>query len=252
MFHDTRLLRLHASPQSDLLVCIPHAGSGVSTFLNWPQRLNQLLSVALVQLPGREDRVHEVFSQTLIEISTQIADELASVKARTLFLFGHSMGASIAWATAAQLWQKHRLKPIVILSAQSPRMPLRELNLNPDNLREWFKLLGEDFPKTLENTELLDIFQRTFSTDCVWMNRELTTPPVGRLPIDLHCVYAVQDGLINKGQMAQWQDHTSASFTMTPMQGGHLYFLSYPEELLTFIRHRIEVYKHHADSVCVA
>ena len=219
--------------------------------MNWPNRLKQFLNVALVQLPGREDRIHEAFSQTLIKVSTQIADELASVNARTLFIFGHSMGASIAWAVAGKLWQKYGLKPVVVLSAQSPHLLRHESNLNPVDLREWFKLLGEDFPEALEDAELLDLFQGTFSADCAWMSKELSASPVGRLPIDLHCLYGVQDGLIAKEQVAQWQDYTSASFTMTPMQGGHLYFLNRPEELLTFICHLIEVYRHHADSACV-
>lgn len=251
MVHDTRLLRLHASSRTDLLVCIPHAGAGVSAFLNWPRRLSHLASVALVQLPGREDRTHEAFSQTLPEVATHIADELARVSAGTRFIFGHSMGASIAWAVAGQLWQRHGIKPIVILSAQAPSISLRESGVDPADLREWFRVLGEDFPKVLENAELLELFQRTFSADCAWMNRELIAPPVGRLPVDLHCVYAMQDGLVNKEKVAQWRNHTSASFTITPMQGGHLYFLNHPDELLTFISHLIEVYRHHADSACI-
>lgn len=251
MVHDTRLLRLHASPQPDLLVCIPHAGAGVSAFLGWPRRLNHLLSLALVQLPGREDRMHEVLSQTLPEISTRIADELARINAGTRFIFGHSMGASIAWAVAGQLWRRHGIKPIVILSAQSPSISLREPNANPANLREWFRVLGEDFPQALENTELLELFQKTFSADCAWMHRELMAPPDGRLPVDLHGIYAMQDGLISREKVAQWQNYTSADFTITSMQGGHLYFQHDPDALLTYISHLIEVYRHHADSACI-
>ncbi|RJG06517.1 thioesterase [Noviherbaspirillum cavernae] len=251
MFRDTRLLRLHASPQPDLLVCFPHAGTGASAFRPWTAKLKLSASVALVQLPGREDRMHEAFSQTLAEVSVQIADELAAVRAGTLFLFGHSMGASIAWAVAAQLWRRHGLRPIVILSAQSPDVPLRDLGRRPGDLREWFALLGEDFPKALENPELLEIFQRTLSADCAWMERELAEPPAGRLPIDLHCVYATQDGLATREAVARWRDHTSASFSITPMRGGHMYFLKESEELLAFVHHLIEVCKHDADSTCI-
>ena len=243
MFLDTRLLRLHSSARVDLLVCFPHAGAGISAFLSWPRQFNQLLDIALVQLPGREDRIHEVFSETLMEVSTHIADELASMKPRILFMFGHSMGASIAWAVASQLWHRYGLKPIMILSAQSPCIPIRELNWNPDDLRQWFNRLGEEFPLALDNSEMLDLFQRTFATDWAWMARELSIPPVGSLPVDLYSLYGLQDGLVKRDQAAIWQSYTSAKFVIKPMQGGHLYWLSHPEELFIFIHQLIDGYR---------
>lgn len=248
MFRDTRLIRLHASSLPDLLVCFPHAGAGVSAFMNWPRKFCELLSVALIQLPGREDRMQETFSQTLSEASIQIAEELASENIRTVFLFGHSMGASIAWAVAGQLWRSWGIRPVVILSAQSPHILLRDPNQGHDGMREWFKLLGDGFPLALENDELLDIFQSTFFADLAWMKRELAVPQVGKLPIDLHCVHALRDGLVSREGAAQWQRYTSARFSMIPMQGGHLYFLNDSEELLNFIYRLIEDYTRHADS----
>lgn len=247
MILDVRLIRLHSSFQPDLLVCIPHAGAGISSFLNWSQRLNDLASLALVQLPGREDRLNEIFSESLDEISLQIANQVSLTSAKKIFIFGHSMGASIAWSVASQLWRTHAIKPIVILSAQSPHKFSFESNLYSSDLHQWFSLLGEDFPKTLENSELLNIFQTTFLADCDWLKRELVGQPLEPIPIDLHCLYALQDGLVNREKIAAWEKQTLGLFTVTPMQGGHLYFLKNPEELLIFIRNIIESYSHHDD-----
>lgn len=239
--NDTRLLRLNRSEHTDLLVCFPHAGAGISAFRNWPARFKNHLDIALVQLPGREDRIHEAFSTTLAELAKTISDELAASGTKKLFLFGHSMGATIAWAVAEQLWFTHRCSPILIVSAQSPTPVVHE---TLKDLPGWFELMGEKFPAALQHPELRAMFDKTWASDIAWMNRELPHFKPCMLPVDVHTLYGLQDSLIGRTDVAKWKSCTSRYFGIAPMQGGHLYWLSQPEQLHRAIEQLIERYAH--------
>ena len=244
MFSDTRLLRLNRSDHTDLLVCFPHAGAGISAFRNWPTRFKNHVGVALVQLPGREDRIHEDFSSSLFELSKAIANELAASNVNRLFLFGHSMGASIAWAVAEQLWFIHQCRPVLIVSAQSPTPEKQLAEQTQYDLPGWYELLGEKFPAALKHPELRALFETTWAIDSQWMKRELVCFHPSVLPVDVHAMYGIRDGLIARTEVAQWRNLTSRHFGLVPMQGGHLYWLDQAEPLYTTIEQLIERYSN--------
>lgn len=246
MFSDTRLLRHYPSqwPDTpDLLVCFPHAGAGVSTFAGWPQKLAHVASVVLVQLPGREDRLSEPLTQSLHDVSRQIASKLARSNARRLFLFGHSMGARVAWFVASRLWSDHRVAPVVILSAGSPHTSGALTNTSSSALHAWFDRMGEKFPAALENPELLSLFRITLAADLAWM-RAFPFVPAVALPLDLHCFHGACDGLVTREPMTLWRRYTSAAFTMTEMPGGHMYHVSAQAKLLASIQNLIMGHGH--------
>lgn len=246
MSSDTRLLRHYPSPwpdTPDLLVCFPHAGAGVSAFAGWPQKLAHVASVALIQLPGRENRLSEPLTQSLHDLSGQIAVELVRSNARRLFLFGHSMGARVAWSVASRLWNDHGVTPVVILSAGSPHTSDTLTDTSSSALHAWFDRMGEHFPAELENTELLALFQNTLAADLAWL-RAFPFAPAVALPVDLHCFHGACDGLVTRELMMLWRHYTSAAFTMTEMPGGHLYQMSAQTELLASMQKLIKDQTH--------
>ncbi|MDT0270074.1 thioesterase domain-containing protein [Streptomyces sp. DSM 44915] len=88
------------------LVCLPHAGGAPSLFRDWSAGLPADVEVVAVCYPGRQDRLAEPCVDDMGVLSTVIADVLLPYHGPRLALFGHSMGASVAYEVALRLQQR--------------------------------------------------------------------------------------------------------------------------------------------------
>lgn len=85
------------------LFCFAHAGAGASTFRGWARALAPAIDVFAVQLPGREDRFDDVPFTCMDDAADALAVAMAPYLDRPFALFGHSMGAAIAFELAMRL-----------------------------------------------------------------------------------------------------------------------------------------------------
>src|SRR5262245_5024504 len=91
------------SPRPDprlRLWCLPHAGGSASMFRDWPGGLPGAVEVGASQLPGREDRIAEPAVDDAAELADQLWQHVGPHLDRPYALFGHSMGALIAFELA--------------------------------------------------------------------------------------------------------------------------------------------------------
>lgn len=79
------------------LLCFPHAGGTAQLFHGWPALLPADVEVLAVPLPGRQDRLAEPCVESMAAMADVIATALLPWLDRPLALFGHSMGACVAY-----------------------------------------------------------------------------------------------------------------------------------------------------------
>ena len=84
------------------LFCLPFAGAGVWPFRRWAEQLPDV-SLVPVLLPGREMRLHEKPFESMAALIAALEREIAPLLARPFALYGHSMGAVIAFELARAL-----------------------------------------------------------------------------------------------------------------------------------------------------
>ncbi|NEP01487.1 MAG: hypothetical protein F6K58_23085, partial [Symploca sp. SIO2E9] len=114
-----------SNPKANLrLFCLPYAGGGSSIFRLWHRELTSNIELCPIELPGRENRIREkpisnleVLTEKLVEIFLPHAD-------KPFALFGHSMGALIAYELARKLQQKN-INPVYLFVSgrQAPNIP---------------------------------------------------------------------------------------------------------------------------------
>ncbi|MDR1807905.1 MAG: alpha/beta fold hydrolase [Propionibacteriaceae bacterium] len=96
-------LRSFRPAESDAvtLICFPHAGGGAAAYAAWRDLLPAGWGLEAVRYPGREDAVTAPPAASLGDIVTGVTDALTQLDPPgPVVLFGHSLGAILAYETA--------------------------------------------------------------------------------------------------------------------------------------------------------
>lgn len=117
------LRRVAAAPDPRIrLVCLPHAGGAASAYRGWAPFAPRGVEVLAVQYPGRGDRYGDPVSRDLDTLAADVAAAVDAMPGRLpVVLFGHSMGALVAYETARVLAARGR--PAVRLVVSGRRAP---------------------------------------------------------------------------------------------------------------------------------
>ncbi|KOG41436.1 hypothetical protein AQJ84_39735 [Streptomyces resistomycificus] len=216
------------------LVCFPHAGGSATAYVQLARTLPADFDVLSVQYPGRQDRYREAPFTDLAPLVEAVAEELADVLAaepgRPYALFGHSMGALVAYETARLLARGELPGPQrLFLSGRGAPLPGAGghdgLYEDDDVLAEVRRLGGTD-QAMLDNPEVLEMVLPALRADYGalatyrWREGEPLTAAVTVLVGDCDPMVSVQEA-------QTWREHTSGEFALKVFSGGHFYLVDH-------------------------
>jgi len=217
------------------LFCLPHAGAGASTYRPWAALIPDGLALTPLQPPGREERLSEPPFTSIREIARSLLSTVMRLADRPFFLFGHSMGALIAFELAHELRRLGLPEPSgLFLSGRRPphrpvgRDPLYDL---PDDVFvERLRKLGGTPPEVFEYAELLELLLPTLRADFEACD---TYRPLARSPLDLpiHVFGGRDDADVPPDELIEWNLHTTGTVSVTVFPGGHFYVMERRAEL---------------------
>ena len=106
------------------LVCLPHAGGAATFFQPWAALMSPGVELHAVRYPGRQDRLDEPCVEDMDELADAVAAALTPLLDRPLALFGHSMGAAVAYEVAVRLESRHGFVPrrLLVSGRQAPHL----------------------------------------------------------------------------------------------------------------------------------
>ncbi|MFG2619452.1 thioesterase II family protein [Streptomyces sp. NPDC048507] len=218
--------QFHPAPGAKVrLVCLPHAGGSAPYFLPVSKALSPALDVLAVQYPGRQDRRDEPGIDNIAELADAVTDSLLSWADRPIIIFGHSMGATLAFEVALRL----EAKGIVPLSvfASGRRAPSRHrdervhLRSDDDLIREIQSLSGTQ-AAVLADEEILRMVLPAIRSDYKAAESYRYEPgPKLRAPIQAH--FGVDDPKVSLDEARAWEEHTCGPFELQTYPGGHFY-----------------------------
>lgn len=218
------------------LICSPYAGGNSLIFRRWPEHLPADVEVCAIQLPGRGRRMREQPPTRLDDLMRELVPALVPHLDRPFALFGHSMGALIAFELARRLSSEHGLPPLQLFvsgrrAPQCPRTRPYTYDLpEPEFLRELSRLNGTP-REVLENEELVRLILPIVRADfALTETYGYTAGP----PLD--CPIAAFGGLddadVSVEHLEAWREHTSASFSLRMLPGDHFFLDADPAPLL--------------------
>jgi len=244
MSHPTDwFVRYQRSPANALvrLFAFPFAGGGAAVYRDWGDRLRGA-DVYSVLLPGRERRLGEPPIGDARLLLDRMLPALVALADRPFVLFGHSMGALIAYELAHRL-REYDLCPLhLIVSAyRSPERPRRRvLHLLPDDeFMEALRGYGGTQPGLLDNPELVQLLLPMIRSDFrLHETYEFTARPPLDCPIT--AMVAKADRHVNEEEMQDWRDKTDSTFSLVRVDGPHLYLLQQPDSVLSLVQRCID------------
>lgn len=224
------------------LFCFPHAGSSVAPYARWKRRVPEWLRVVPVELPGRGRRTREPLEPTFTGLLQRVIDEVRPEPALPFALFGHSLGALLAYEVGCRVAERLGRAPLMVFAsgthAPSRRDPERFANLETDaELRaELVKLSGT--PRgVLDNRELMELTLPIVRAD-FRAAADYREEPGRKLAMPLHVFGGSSDSTTSETLMA-WRDHTRAEFSLDVLPGGHFFVFEREAEVLARIAQRL-------------
>lgn len=209
------------------LICFPHAGAGASAFRLWPSLLPPDFEVCLIQLPGRENRLAEPPFSRVRPLVENLVRVLEPVLHKPFALFGHSMGALVAFELARALRACGAPQPVHLLVAarQPPQLPELEPPIHGlsdgDFLAEVRRLNGTS-DAVLGHPELMSLLTPLLRADIAVCEtyQYVDAPP---LACPLSVFAAEGDPSAPPERMGTWSRQTTSRCRLHTFKGDHFF-----------------------------
>jgi surfactin synthase thioesterase subunit len=224
-----------ADDAADRLVCLPHAGGSASFFFPYANALRPKTDVLAVQYPGRQDRWRDPLIDNIADLADAVTAALRPWLDRPFALFGHSMGASIAFEVAGRLAADGIVPTHLYASgrrAPSLHRDDERIHLMDDDaiVAEMAAMSGTD-PSILADRDLLAMVLPGVRNDfrVAETYRYAGTPP---LTCPITALTGSADPRVTLAEVQAWRAHTTSEFDVRVFPGGHFYLVDHQTELL--------------------
>jgi medium-chain acyl-[acyl-carrier-protein] hydrolase len=225
------------------LLCFPYAGGGASTFRSWPGAFAET-EICIAQFPGHGARFGEPLCNRWPELTSRLAEAWESEPEVPYAIFGHSLGALIAFEWTRELRRRgHRLPRHLFLSAyRAPQLLRRHSGIHHLPDREFLEAVNLRHKQTAG-----EIFDDEFLAVTVPRLRAAyrlheTYLYLGEpaLPCDISAFGGIDDEFVTPEELNAWQIHTVARFRAELVPGDHFFVDANPGPLLARIREQLE------------
>ncbi len=224
----SRWIPLLARAQSGavLLFCLPHAGAGTSAFRDWPDGLPGV-TVLPVQPPGRESRLREAPYERMEPLVAELAAIMLGVAGtRPYALYGHSLGALVAFETLREVRRRGGAAPVHLFVSgcvapqytdnDGPSIAKAPL---PDLVRK-LRELGGTPEWLLSDPSVLEMILPAVRAD-LSVKESYIYRPEQPLDVPVTVIASTRDPQAPRELQDRWRDQTTAAFRLHLLAGGH-------------------------------
>ncbi|KQV51921.1 thioesterase II family protein [Massilia sp. Root335] len=221
------------------LYCLPYAGGGAEIYAGWHAALPGV-EVCTVQLPGRGIRFREAPLDTLPELLAELAQLTSQDRALPFALFGHSLGALIAFELA-RYCRRHYLplpQRLIVSGCDAPNQ--REtgggMHRLPDaDLIAALRTYNGTPPQVLAHADLMALVLPSIRADFALSERYAyrVQPPLA-LPLSVYV--GKDDPLLSAATVKGWDVETSETCRTRWFNGDHFFVHGQRDAVLAALR----------------
>lgn len=226
-------------PSQPRLYCFPNAGAGAANFATWRRLAPSGIAVCPVQLPGRAERFRERPYNRIDPLVSDLVSELRHHFDGPYVLYGHSLGALVAFETVHRLRAVGAQQPLhlFVSGRAAPQLPnTRKLlaDLPTDELIEELRHMGGTPNEVLYNKELMAVLLPLVRADAA-VNEVYAYRHEVPLDIPLTVLGGRRDDRADEDSLRAWKDLTNASCDIRMYPGGHFFINEHAQELLNIM-----------------
>jgi surfactin synthase thioesterase subunit len=206
-------------------VVFPHAGAAAASYRKLATALAGGGDTYVVQYPQRADRLRDPASESVHDLALGLFEAGPWNQVAPLRLFGHSMGAVVAFEFARiaesrgvmvqRLWVSAGPAPCTL--AGMPKLPTTD-----DGLLADIADLGGTDPELLADEEFAELLTTAVRADYQAINRYDCARSI-RIRADICVLGARDDHRVDTAALQRWEDHTAGAFELSLYDGGHFY-----------------------------
>jgi len=223
------------------IFCFHHAGGSASVYRKWTLEKRNVNFIC-IELPGKGTRRREPFVSDYMELLPSLCESIAKVSNGKAFcLFGHSMGAAMAFYAANYLQEHYGISPEKIIAAgrQAPQDEDPgefKSYMGDDSLIQELKKYNATPKEILENKELLQFILPEVRKDyklnesLIYHGEQVNAP--------IYINFGSDDIGATHEIMRNWQAVTTQKIHEKNFTGDHFFVLNsnqYPEYLASVI-----------------
>ncbi|MEL6535054.1 MAG: alpha/beta fold hydrolase [Bacteroidota bacterium] len=230
------------------LICLPYAGGSSNVYQPWKKHMPEGIEMLAVEYAGHGSRITESLYTDRVEAVQDIFSILVpQLESGPYALFGHSMGAQIAFDLYYHLKKMEMPLPVHMFFSGKGAPAVRLPKSTPYHLMEkeeflqHLKKLGGAPDEFFDQPELLDFFLPILRNDFKLVAMEEDPHKEDPIPCDITVLVGKEEDLTEE-QCTAWKHHTKGSFQLRYFQGGHFFIHDHVEEIVHTITRALQVY----------
>lgn len=226
------------------LFCFPYGGGAAGAFRAWQDYLPSSIEVCPVQIPGRENRLHEPCYTNLDLLVEATAQGLGRLLDKPFAFFGHSMGAMLGFELARYFRERQLAQPafLFVSGRRPPHVPDQWriiYDLERDEFIGALRELNSTRKEVFENDDLLNLVLPMLRADyeIVQTYRYRPGDPF-KFPIT--AFGGEEDIDESKEHLEAWREQTQSCFSLHMFPGNHFFIHSSRPALLQIIGEQLK------------
>jgi medium-chain acyl-[acyl-carrier-protein] hydrolase len=218
------------------LFCLPYAGGSARIYRNWHDWVAPDLEVVAIELPGRGMLLRASPVDRMDVLVPALLAAMEPLLDRPFAIFGHSMGALVAFELSRVLVSSGGPTPVHLFASamRAPHLPSTACafhTLTDRGLVDAVRALNGTPPEVIEHRELLEILLPTLRAD-FHLSETYRCPQIAPLPLPITVFGGLEDDGLTREDLEGWQAHTAGPCVVRLLPGDH-FFMHEHEHLIT-------------------
>ena len=219
---------------------VPSAGAGPTEYQDWPEKIGDEI---VFKKAAYQKNLAGPYVDDLYQAAGIVAETVLPFKADEIYLFGHCMGATVAYEAAKLLSKEHgiRVKGLFVSAFISPNVPIEDgiSDLSDEDFMEEIHGHGTFPEEFFVSKSLLKLFLPRIKADYRMIENYVDTEK-WQLDCPIVGFFAEDDEMVTSEGIEGWKDYTTSEFEKVYIPGNHYAYYKKQKEIISKIEDRIK------------